>query len=68
LLFNGLPIQLKEQTAGGAACVALNKSASKRILDSLKLVVESGNGDAVEEQIGIVEARLTDGNCHGPSS
>jgi hypothetical protein len=59
-------MQLREQTAGGAAWLMPKNNASQRIFDSLKLV-ETDYGDAVVERIGTVEARLNEGNCYGPS-
>jgi hypothetical protein len=55
-------VQLREQTAGGAARVALQNIARQRIFDLLKLD-EIGYGDVIVERIGIVEMRLIGGTA-----
>ena len=58
-------MQLRQQTTGGVAWVTLKNNAGNGILDTLKFgKVRFGNAE--KEGVGIVKARLDEGDSHCP--
>ena len=60
--FDGQPVKLTKEVCAAAVWMATEDNAGNRILDLLRLS-QVGFGDAVENRVAVVKARLDKGNC-----